>query len=50
MSYSIELYGTKKGIVVNTNTNHHFSSSPIAINKAKAQLRLLQGIKNKKKL
>jgi hypothetical protein len=40
MPYALERWG-KKAIVVNTKTGKHFSNHPLAINKAKAQERLL---------
>ncbi len=35
-----------KAIVVNTMTGHHYSSDPIPIEKAKAQMRLLYGVEH----
>jgi len=35
-----------KAIVVNTMTGHHHSNEPIPMKKAKAQMRLLQGIEH----
>jgi len=35
---------TKKGYVMNTQTGHKFSSTPIPLEKAKAQMRLLQSL------
>jgi hypothetical protein len=48
MPYAIELWGEKKGIVVNTQTGKHFSANPIPKEKAEAQLRLLESKKEKK--
>ena len=52
MPYHLELgsdgYQYKnKAIVVNTKTGKHYSTKPIPIDKAKAQLRLLELIKPK---
>jgi len=38
-----------KAIVVNNITGHHMSKDPIPINKAKAQLRILNDIYHKEK-
>lgn len=43
------LFPQHKAIVVNTMTGHHMSKEPIAINKAKAQLRLLNELYKKEK-
>lgn len=43
MPYALERWGNK-AIVTNTQTGHHFSTSPIPLANAKAQLRLLYGI------
>ena len=37
-----------KGIVTNTVTGHHYSTDPIPLKKAEAQLRLLQQIEKSK--
>jgi len=36
----------EKAIVVNTQTGHHFSNEPIPMKKAKAQMRLLEGVEH----
>lgn len=56
MPYALERYsglasGTShrfagKAIVVNTQTGHHFSNSPIPIAKAESQMRLLRGVEH----
>jgi hypothetical protein len=48
MPYAIE-HWNNKGIVVNTKTGKHFSNKPIAMDKAKAQLRLLESKMEKEK-
>jgi hypothetical protein len=35
-----------KAIVVNTMSGHHYSKDPIPVEKAKAQMRLLQGVEH----
>jgi hypothetical protein len=35
-----------KAIVVNTMSGHHYSHDPIPVEKAKAQMRLLQGVEH----
>jgi hypothetical protein len=35
-----------KAIVVNTMTGHHYSNDPIPVEKAKKQMRLLQGVEH----
>ena len=37
---------SKKGYVMNTETGHKFSNQPIPLEKAKAQLRFLQGLES----
>jgi len=46
MPYALERWGTK-AIVVNSQTGKHYSTMPISLSKAKAQLRLLKDIKEK---
>ena len=48
MPYAIE-HWKNKGIVVNTQTGKHFSTAPIPLDKAKAQLRLLESKTKKEK-
>lgn len=56
MSYHIELGSDPKhkyhgkAIVVNAVTGHHQSKAPIPIEKAKAQLRILNQIHHKEKM
>ena len=38
-----------KAIVVNTITGEHYSAKPIAMDKAKAQMRVLEEVKEKEK-
>jgi len=48
MPYALERWGNK-AIVVNTTTGHHYSTNPIVLEKAKAQLRVLKALKEKPK-
>jgi len=43
------MFPDHKAIVVNTLTGHHMSKEPIRIEKAKAQLRLLNSLYKKEK-
>lgn len=50
MPYALEEWNANKAIVVNTKTGRHHSLNPIPVEKAKAQMRLLEALdKNKKK-
>lgn len=54
MPYALERYPalgsghrrTEKAIVVNTQTGKHYSTMPIPLEKAKAQMRLLYGVEH----
>ena len=61
MPYAIEYYSkghpmlgsdtskiANRAIIVNTQTGHHFSTEPIPVEKAKAQLRVLEAAARKK--
>ena len=48
MPYALERWGSKGAIVVNTQSGKHHSKSPIPLANAKAQLRLLRSLENKK--
>jgi hypothetical protein len=47
MPFMLEKYGDK-AIVVNTKTHRHYSTTPIPIQSAKRQMRLLQQVSEKK--
>jgi len=46
MPYSLELWGAKRAIVVNSETGHHFSTDPIPVKRARSQMRLLRAIEH----
>jgi hypothetical protein len=47
MPYHLEKYGSK-AIVVNTKSGKHYSTEPIPLANAKAQMRILEAAKEKK--